>query len=188
LRGLTFASCYFQSTSLENAQLREVRFTRCQFDGLELGRNTQVRACAIDHCEVAAISPPEGDVRFFDPESIHRSLSEAGFEFVEQTAEREARPLAEPDEETEVTQRAIRLFLRANHINQDVFKLRLGTKTNVFMDEVLPQLLRVGVVEETRYAGSGKGRRFRLAKPMQQIDAAMRSARGSFESFLAAFE
>src|SRR2546430_11230489 len=51
------------------------------------------------------------------------------------------------------------------------------SRANVFMTDVLPELLRVGVLQEVQYLGAGQQRRFRLSVPMQRIDSALRDSR-----------
>jgi hypothetical protein len=188
LRDLRFCGCYFQSTSLEHAIWADVSFSDCHFDDLEVSETTQATNCSLERCDIVAASPGGGDARYFDPESIRKVLESVGFRIAEPARQLERDAAIDPDDETGVTERVIRVFLRASHVNLDVFRLRLGSKMNLFTTAVLPDLLRVGVLEETQYAGSGRGRRFRLAVPMQQIERAMREARGVFRSFIAFFE
>jgi hypothetical protein len=116
------------------------------------------------------------------------ALTDAGFSVSDSQEAQTALDFEPPDEETEIAERALRLFLRASHVNQQVFRTRLGTKANQFFSDVLPELLRVGVFEETQYTGSGQSRRFRLAVPMQLVDHALRESHGRFPTFVRAFE
>src|SRR6185437_2548786 len=187
IQGVVLKSCYFQNTSLERSSLSHMRFLDCHFDALDLSATARIDHCALIKCEVVSLARPDSDIRMFDPLAVRAALTDGGFSIEDPEATQTVLPLEPPDDETEVAERAIRLFLRASHVNQEVFKLRLRTKSNLFFADVLPELLRVGVLEETQYAGSGRGRRFRLAVPMQLVDQALRQSHGHFATFIEVF-
>ena len=92
----------------------------------------------------------------------------------------------EPDEETKIAESALRIFLRATQINEDVFRKKLGERTNAFFDTVLPRMKDRHVLEETPYRGGGAQRRYKLCVPMSNIGAAIPIPRGvaSLDEFL----
>lgn len=187
LNGIVFCTCYFQNTTLENCELSNLQFIDCHFDGMAFAETTRIVRCSLKNCDVSVVSGSRSDTRAFDPPSIRSVMRSAGFSIVDEKDDRGAIVTHDPDEETEIAQKAFRLFLRANQINDDVFQLRLGVRAAHFFDEVLPQLMRVGVFEETQYTGSGRGRRFRLAVPMQRIERALRDSNGNFSEFVDSF-
>ena len=59
--------------------------------------------------------------------------------------------------------------MRATHINEAVFRKRLGQRGGAFVENVLPKLLERRILVETKYKGSGKDRRYKLNVPMSRI-------------------
>jgi hypothetical protein len=187
LDGILFHTCYFQSSSLEGAELSDLQFLECHFDGMTFGETTRIYQCTLTDCDISVVSASRSETRAFDPSSIRSVIRNAGFSIAGESECNDAPLASDPDEETEIAQNAFRLFLRANQINDDVFQMRLGVRAALFFDEVLPSLIKVGVFEETQYTGSGRGRRFRLAVPMQRIELALRNSNGDFDKFVESF-
>ncbi len=74
--------------------------------------------------------------------------------------------------------------MRATHINEEVFRQKLGTRASDFFQLVLPKMLDAQVLCETTYLGAGKQRRFRLGVPMRNIDGAVPATVSSLDDFL----
>ncbi|HEY4642394.1 MAG TPA: hypothetical protein VII75_13700, partial [Thermoanaerobaculia bacterium] len=183
LSELIFERCYFQSTSFERAQLTKCTFRNCRFETIEVYETTKVEECWIDTCEFGSVSNPELDVRVFDPTGKLEYLQTAGFQVVS-TVLQTPSAVAALDDRTVLVERALRLFLRNTQVNESQLRLRLGVKANEFVDDILPVLVRVGVLEDVRYSGSGRQRRFRLGVPMQRIEQVFRTSSGDFDTFL----
>lgn len=182
----SFLDCYFQSTSLDQGKLNSCNFEQCRFDNIELTGNTDIRNTSFSSCEVISVIPPKHDNRIFDPDSINTILTNAGITILSPAGEVSPQTSGrEPDEELEVTERALRYFLRATQINENVLKVRLGVKANFFINELLPQLMRAGIMGEAPNAPSQ--RRFKLDVQMREIDEAMIKSNGNFKRFLECF-
>lgn len=186
--GVNFVHCYFQSSSMANVTLDKCRFNNCRFDGLELFRGMSINSTTLAECDVVNVIPIAHENRVFDPGSVQTLLTNAGFTVDTQMVQPTRKPLQEPDEEMLVLDRALRYFLRSTHISENVLKLRLGVKANLFFKKVLPPLLRSKVMSEVSESGSGTKRRFRLDVQMREIDEAMAKSNGSFNLFLNSFE
>lgn len=185
LSHVIFEDCYFQSTSLAGTSLIRCIFRRCRFETLEFHSTTGVQECTLDGCDIGSAVRPENEMRIFDPAAIDRYVVAEGFTLAASMPTRDGLLTeAEPDERTVLVQRALRLFLRNTHVNESAIRIRLGVKANEFVDDLLPLLLRVGILEEVQYHGSGKQRRFRLCVPMQRIDKVLRATSGEFDSFI----
>ena len=127
----------------------------------------------------------ERDEQIFDPSQIRAFLSYCGFDV--RGRDREKLPsvvAAEPDGELQLVERMIRLFLRANQVNEDVIRMKLGVMAAPFFKNVLPSLLRLGTVEEIQYLGQGTQRRFKLRIQMQELHDALSKCGGDFKEFL----
>jgi len=185
LSQIIFEDCYFQSTSLAGTALTKCIFRHCRFETVEMHSTTAIRDCVLDDCQIGSVVRPDNEVRIFDPAAIVRYLTGEGFQFLDvPSATLPSQPEVAPDERTVLVQRALRLFLRNTHVNESAIRVRMGVRANEFIDGLLPILLRLGVLEEVQYHGSGKQRRFRLCVPMQRIDNALRASSGDFEMFL----
>ena len=80
-----------------------------------------------------------------------------------------------------------RAFFRSTGVNEYTFRQRLGSKANIFFDQVLPLLRDHGVVNEVDYRGAGRQMRYRLGVSLDDVQRAIESADGSFEKFLGGF-
>jgi hypothetical protein len=183
LSRLTIGDSHFQPSSLAGTRLANCLFRNCRFERLEIYADTQV-ASVLEECSIATVARPDRDEQIFDPVQIRAALSTAGFTLT--NARHEALPLdgREPDEELWLVERVMRIFLRANQVNEDVIRMKLGVKASQFFDDVLPNLLRAGMLEVIPYLGSGNQRRFKMRVHMQKLHDALAECGGEFEKFL----
>lgn len=188
LTGVRFAHCYFQTSSMATTILSRCRFESCRFDSLELSRTMSIKSTTLAACDVVNVIPIARENRVFDPGFVQTLLGNAGFILDSPIVEPRSEPLREPDEEMLVLDRALRYFLRSTLISENVLKVRLGVKANVFFKKVIPSLLRLGVMVEVQDAGGGNQRRFRLLVQMREIDDAVARSNGSFDLFLRHFD
>lgn len=169
LQGIRISDCEFQPTGLQNARIVDCEFLRCRFHRLE-GSAETVTGSRLEDCEVDQWVG-EADMGVYDPIRVRQALIQEGF-----TVERSGTtPLAEGEEETvadpdaEMAERVLRMFMRATHINDPVFRHKLGQRANEFFEVVLPRLVAGGILEQVPYRGSGKATRYKLNVPMQRI-------------------
>ena len=169
LAGVRVDDCEFQATSLRNARIVDCEFRRCRFHRLEGSAETVTGSTLLD-CNVDQWVG-EGDVGVYEPARVRQALVEEGFRVSRSgaTAAPEESGRAIVDAEAEMAERALRIFMRATHINDVVFRHKLGQRANEFFDVVLPELLACGILEQVPYRGSGKGTRYKLNVPMQRI-------------------
>lgn len=183
-----FANCHFQPTSLLGTTLSEVAFKNCHFERLETGPTTQVAGVELENCEVATLLRTEQEDVIYEPERMRQVLTDLGFSFRdgEEVAELQL-PAPSVNLETQLAQNALRAFMRSTHVNEKVFRARLGTRSNAFFEDVLPVLIEGGVLEEVEYRGGGQQRRFKLQVPMRNIEPAIRKAT-TIEGFVSALK
>jgi hypothetical protein len=174
---------YFQTSSLAGTRLDACTFENCHFERLECAADTNVSSLLLG-CDVSMLVRLDRDEQFFDPSQIRVQLTQVGFTV--QGAEQENLPLnvAEPDDHLRLVERVLRVFLRANQVNEQVIRTKLGVKASQFIDEVLPRLLAAGVLEEIPYQGHGTQRRFRLRVRMEQLHEALVKCGGDFQVFV----
>ncbi len=169
--------CEFQATSLKNARIIDCEFRQCRFHHLESGAET-VSGSTLKDCEVnqwVDIADNQqvdtADV-IYDPLGIRQALEREGFR-VERSEESEE--TVQPGNgtvvqaETEMAERALRIFMRATHINGYTFRKKLGHQAKEFSKDVLPKLVKGRILKEVPYLGSGKDTRYKLNVSMQRI-------------------
>lgn len=169
LEGIHVADCEFQATGLKDARIMNCEFRQCRFHRLEANADT-IRGSTLEDCEVDQwMGDPDTSV--YDPVRIDRALEEEGFRVKRSglTAPPEGEGEFVVDAQAEMAERALRMFMRATHINDLVFRHKLGQRASEFFDVVLPSLLAGGILEQVPYRGSGRGSRYKLNVPMQRI-------------------
>jgi len=181
---MTFRDCHFKSTSLAGSELNNIKFERCRFDRLELPDVLSIHGCLLDRCEVDNLFVSSQDLNLFDPGSINYHLNRIGFALIDSEHEGSmTEELQGMDQKTELAEHALRAFMRSTHINENVFKLKMGRRGSEFFQNVLPVLLEEGILKEVQYKGSGGQRRFKLNVPMRNLEAAIRKC-GKFSDFI----
>jgi hypothetical protein len=183
LDGIEFTGCHFQPTSLAGATLHDVRFINCEFERLEI-TEVKLEGCLFDRCKVDALLLIADDECLYGPAEITAKLLELGAQMA-RTEELQVCVDVEDDPRFKVLERFMRVFLRSTHVDESYVRLRVGKgKTSLFFDEMLPELLSRGVLEEVPWKGQGIQRRFKLATSLTQINESLEDANGSFDSFL----
>ena len=169
-------------------ELNNCSFVSCNFAQLRVFDSTKFTNITFDHCTVDALMLVHKDREVWDPIEIRRQLEQLGVAIpgdVQLAAE--SVPAKEPDPELHDLEKIVRYFMRSTHISESVMLIKLGPTGQVFIDDTLPLLLKQGVMEEIENRGGNNQRRFRLRVSLQNINAAVASAKGSFEDFLGHF-
>ena len=187
ISGVTFQNCYFQPTSLDQAILSGCSFRKCRFERFELTEKTSVAGATLDDCEVGSLVLRAQDEQIFNPGAILRVLGEYGFQLKDERTKDRSGDKLRLDEEILLVEKVLRIFLRATHVTENVLRLRLGQKAGPFLQDLLPKLLRAGIVVEAQYLGSGSQRRFTLGVPMQDLQDALARSEGRFQEFMKQF-
>lgn len=180
-----FRNCFFQGTSLENSILENCEFVECRFERLEVAESLKVLNSKLIDCEISSLYDEKTDNNYFDPNQISKALSCYRFEIISnKETQTNLELVSEPDELLQLTERVLRRFLKSTHLNETIFRVKLGKVYNTFETEVLPELLKANVLAEIGYDGSGSQRRFKLGKQMSFLEIALSKAEGSFQKFL----
>jgi hypothetical protein len=181
LRNIRWQDCYFEPSSLEMTVFEECEFHDCEIDRLDLHDSTKCTNVKLVRCDVRAVYSPKHDAFIYDPVRVHIVLLQAGL-VIEGAAEEpiERHKEAEFEELLTLSQRAIRPFLRATAVNEDVFVVKLGSKHKW----VLSELERNGILQEIPYRGSGKQRRFELTVQLSDVQNALGACDGTFADFV----
>ena len=182
----TFHDCYFGRTALTGSIVRNCSFERCRFEQIDLSDVTQIHGASLRDCEVFSVVRSSEETAIFAPESISGTLREAGFQIPYRHRDAGIEPAVpiETDDLLELTIRMCRVFFRSTGVNEYTFRQRLGSKANIFFDQVLPSLKGYGVVNEIEYKGGGSQRRYRLGISLDDVQRSIEQADGNFEKFL----
>lgn len=188
LTNVDFLECTFAGSSLERSELTDVSFRNCNFDELDLAKDTKVFRVRMDNCDISRVVSMVGDY-VYGPARMASVLCDIGFEVDAEGADEEVGKTAgfvQRDERAMVAERALRTFLRASAVNQMTLDRRLGLKSRIFFEEVLPLMIEYGVLGEVEYKGRGQPqRRFRLGVPMLRIGECLADPSwSSLEEFL----
>ena len=192
LTGLTVSSSYFCATALAKSTFHRCRFVDCHFERIDLDAVGEVTESSLEPVHVDSVVKDWGDdqVPIFDPNRIARELHSTGFTVgpAETDAERPVDSLnGVADADLRLTQRFVRLFLRATAVNEGAVRSHLGVRSNHFFKELLPRLVQAGMVEDIQYKGHGNQKRMRLGISMARIEKAVGAAGGVFDRFVENF-
>lgn len=165
-----FRDCQFQSTSLDGARLDGCRFVDCTMHGLEWSKGFAAGGAVVQGGNVASVDIGDEGNGIYAPVAVWRAMRGVGFQ-VEEPTGGPGECLVEPNGDTQLAERAFRVFLSATHVGEDVFKIKCGQQATRFFKHVLPKMLDAGVLAEV--AGVRQHRRFKLQVPMRAIAAAL---------------
>jgi hypothetical protein len=188
LNNLLIKNSHFQITSISSSSIENCIFDNCTFDGIEIDTDHLVlNNTVLKDSEISSVQNRTKDLTFYDPFHIKHELIDVGFVIESSSVEPEEEyPIEETelDEDLEIVQKALRRFIRGSHVNDNVFKLKLGPNAPYFLDNLLPVLLDAGILSEVEYSGAGQKRRFKLTTPFDRISKALKESKGNFGSFI----
>jgi hypothetical protein len=188
MRAVSFEKCMFQRGALVTKDVEDVRVVSCAFEELTLPSSVgRVEGIEFDDTTVVHCLRFDGDeAAMFDPSSIRNVLLAVGLLRGQMPLSGGIQALVS-DEATTVFRRALRLYQRSSEINSGTFTTKLGAQAPIFENEVLPALLRVGILKDVPYAGRGMQQRYRLTVLPGDLQRALDEAKGSFPAFCAAW-
>ena len=190
LKNVLFKNCYFQITLLKDLVIENCEFLKCTFDRLEFNSNNpweiNIKNTKIIDSEINCVQNIQGEISYYDPYNINKILKEIGFALIYTEVQKEevVTKYIEPSEDMELVERALRRFLRSTFLNDNIFKMRLGTKADYFIRDLLPILIDNKILAEIDYQGAGNKRRFKLAIAFDKINNALLKSEGDFNEFI----
>lgn len=187
LQNIIFHACHFQNTSLQNSEIKNCTFVGCGFDRIEINNITTFANVILRDCDISTVYDLNKDKGFYDINSIKLFLGNKGviMENSNIAFEEAAAKTILEDEDLELTEKALRRFIRSNSpINDNIFRIRLGNKADYFFKKIVPELLKRNILLELDYVGQGQKRRFKLGVSFNRIDTALTTSKGNYETFL----
>lgn len=181
LAHVQFSDCGFQPTNTVLSVFDDVVFSGCRFERIECDIPDGLRGCKFEDCLVESMLVSNRDEQSFDPNVVANWLEKAGGESSSVLSESDR----EQDELLKLVEKFLRAFMRCTHVDESFIRLRMGkAQSPRFFDDVLPQLLADGVLQEVPWKGQGVQHRYKLAVPMSEINDALEQSNGTFEGFL----
>lgn len=187
IENILFENCYIQVTSLTGTKIEKCQFIKCQFDRLEIETDNTFNGIVFEDCDIAIVYDKVMDRGYYNLCSINTFLKLKGFDIKDSTKVEHTE--LDQDEELELTEKALRRFIRSNTpINDRIFLMRLGNKADYFMNNILKDLKRRNILVEVDYIGQGQKRRFKLGVSYSDVEDALSRSEGSYQKFLKYFE
>lgn len=185
LNNIAFFNCYFQGTNLEHTKITSCNFIDCTFDRLEFYTSTSISKCKLENCLIKCVYEEKTDNKYYNPGQILTVLERNNFTIKQENLDAVRTKITkESDEKLMLAERVIRRFIKSTHLNENVFKIKLGKFYTTFENKVLPELLKKKILIEVEYFGSGNQKRFKLGKNMQEIEKALEFSNGNFDNFI----
>jgi hypothetical protein len=188
IRGATFTKCYFRQTAIEGSAIDRGGFIDCDFERIDLSEKAEHMSAQMTNCRVQCVIVRQGDeyVEVFDPERIAVYLTRTGLSSRKHASEGSVTEIAyDIDKRLEIVQKVINTFRRCTQASEGVFKLRLSKNATEFFADVLPELLRLGVLARVENQGSGSYDHFKLGMRMSDLAEILGDSRGSYKRFVA---
>ena len=184
LTAATFKNCHFAQGSYELTKLKNCSFENCTFGQIRFHPSTVFDSNHFESCNIDSIRVEAAGLEIWEPNAIKIFLTSLGSTF--DTPVDASLEIAVPDIDEGLvnTEKLLRYFMRSTHISESVIRIKLGDRGQSFIDNFLPELINKGIISEIDNRGSGQQRRFKLGKPLQQINAKLAEAKGSYTAFL----
>jgi len=168
-----FTKCTFVNVDLSGASWTDCRLVGCNVDGLILDGKSCLRGTTFDpSCLVTGVlkRTPDDDMRMksYVPDECRAQLEREGAIFEDdEVVAPVSKPI--PEQERKMLDAFFRIFGRNTGANENMLKLKLGARFTNFRKNLLPLMLRHGVVRKVDYDGSGQQERFELCFPIESI-------------------
>lgn len=184
LRKIEFTNCYFQTSEIKNSELINCSFKNCKFDRLDFLGDFDFRNVLLEKCDINSIITHHEN-RLYNPNKIPKYLTSIGFSVqTDDSIETEELFDQDNDQNLAIVEKVFRTFLRSTFINEDVFKVRLGTLAPQFFDKILPELIKENIIEEVPYKGSGSQKRYKLIVKLNEFEDALKISNGNYNALL----
>lgn len=190
LRGLSVHHSLFSSTSLDDSEFIDCQFHDCRFTELIFEDDPKItfESTVFDNCTFDSVSVgngSEGDhQKIFNPTYVHAVLKNLGIDIRFKTPQNEVLDSPQPfpmDSDMKTTLRFIRMFNRSTTINQNDISLRLGNQYGRFLNQILPKLEKIHLVESADHSNPNK---YRLRLSPSEIDKLVDQSGSTFQRFI----
>jgi hypothetical protein len=183
ISNVQFTNCYFRPTSLLGSLVTNCSFDSCEMEYLDLKENDKVSDCRLLNTKIHSISVAKGDILYdyYAPDEILTQVAKLGFAVQSSAVRTEMDFSEETDADLRIVEKALQTFQRMTSVPEGTFRLRLSINATHFLDDLLPMLVKAGVVEEVQVGANAK---YRRCMSFSRLSRAFSQAGGSFERFL----
>lgn len=188
LSNVEFSSGRFEGTGISGTKFTGVLFKDCEFERFDIEPGDSLVGATFVDCRVSSvrIEAEESARVVYGPGEIRSELAKLGGIFTVANDPRVSVSVAAADDRIDAVEKFLRIFLRTTHVNEDRIRGKFGKQGAKFIDDILPQLVRAGIVEQIEYRGRGLPQgRYKLSVPMQAVQDSLSSSGGRFDDFLA---
>jgi hypothetical protein len=164
-----------------------VIFRSCEFERFDTEPEDSFAGVQFIDCRISSLRFEAGDTArvMYGPNEIVSELAKLRAIVTVSDEPKVTVSVGEPDNRIDAVEKFLRIFLRTTHVNEDKIRGKFGKQGTQFVDDILPQLVRAGIVEEIEYRGRGLPQgRYKLSVPMRAVQDSLSSSRGSFDEFL----
>lgn len=185
LSNVTFDNCAFGVTSLEHTILHKCRFNKCRFDQIEISPTAEIVNTQLNDCNIASVIAAAKGETVYDPIVFPQLLRLAGFQFPANIAVKQPATAPVTDPNIKNLGRLIRCFQLRTHLNENVVLRKLGPGAEIFIREIIPQLIKAGVLGE-EWNPRDRQHRYHLAMSMERVHDVLQKSGNSIADFLTA--
>jgi hypothetical protein len=166
IENFTFKDGTFVNASLRRVAWRGVRLEAMALGELQLDREASFAEVSLVHCAVEGVRVQSGDgdeLREYAPVRIRRELERIGFTYVDEELPFDT--IGEVTDSTNVRllRKLLRMFHRTTIVSDETLRTRFGADSLALESQLLPLLLKYGVVEARKWRGSGNHNAWTLA-------------------------
>lgn len=185
LDNVLFKNCYFSHGSYEGTKIKNSSFEDCNLGQMRIHSSTVLSGNKFIDCSFDSLKIEESGIEIWEPGAIDAYLKKQNITSLNDLSDISTDiSFLSMDEELMSVEKLLRYFMRSTHISESVIKIKLGEKGRSFIDFTLPELIDSRVVEEIENRGSGQQRRFKLGRPLHELNTHLSNAQGSYERFI----
>lgn len=188
LKNIYFNKCYFSQSSYETTEIALCHFENCNFGQMRIHTSTKIQDNVFNECKFDSVKVEESGLEIWEPGTIktymEKDNSISHGDDVDETVDLEMMSM---DDELISIEKLLRYFMRSTHISESVVKIKLGDRGQFFIDVTLPTLMGARIIEEIENRGSGQQRRFKLGRPLHELNSHLAGAQGSYKKFISGF-
>ncbi|WP_341946718.1 hypothetical protein [Microbacterium sp. LWH11-1.2] len=158
IRNFTFKDGTFVNASLRGVDWREVTLEAMTLGELQLDRTSGFVDVSLVRCTVEGVrvqSHDEDELREYAPIRIRRELERSGLTLVDEELPIEAIDDVADSTNVRMLRKLLRVFHRTTIVSDEILRTRFGADSVILDNELLPLLIKYGVVASRKWRGSG---------------------------------
>lgn len=187
LINIKFIKSFISTNNYTNTKLKNCFFDECNFGKIIINNKTRFDDVVFNNCNFESLSIENENIEYWVPDEIKSKLSSLGGKFEEDVSVLDLNEEKEPG--IIYIEKLVRYFMRSTHMGESVIKIKLGDGgANDFFENYIPNLLHLGIVVEIDNRGASVQRRFKLGKPLKEINIALSNSKGLYDNFIKHFD